>query len=159
MKSRAAALVGSFVFFWIAPITVAGWIPWYLTRWELGAPLFDGEASRSAGGLLVTIGAVCVIECFWRFAVRGLGTPAPIAPTRHLVVSGLYRHVRSSSCMEQSCGRSFSRSCWFTRNPRSSESLVPSMRRTNGMYLAGYPVSSLGVTQSLSEWHHASSGY
>src|SRR5262249_9633755 len=26
---------------------------------------------------------------------QGLGTPAPIAPTRHLVVTGLYRYVRN----------------------------------------------------------------
>jgi protein-S-isoprenylcysteine O-methyltransferase Ste14 len=35
------------------------------------------------------------VESFLRFALRGLGTPAPIAPTKHLVVSGLYRHVRN----------------------------------------------------------------
>jgi hypothetical protein len=29
------------------------------------------------------------------FAVRGLGTPAPISPTRHLVISGLNRYVRN----------------------------------------------------------------
>ena len=27
--------------------------------------------------------------------VRGLGTPAPVLPPRHLVVTGLYRHVRN----------------------------------------------------------------
>jgi protein-S-isoprenylcysteine O-methyltransferase Ste14 len=27
--------------------------------------------------------------------LEGLGTPAPIAPTRNLVVTGLYRHVRN----------------------------------------------------------------
>ena len=83
------------MFFWIAPATVAGWVPWYLTRWQLKPPLFDGEPSRWFGGLLVAISAVCVIECFLRFALRGLGTPAPIAPTQHLVVSGLYRYVRN----------------------------------------------------------------
>ena len=30
-----------------------------------------------------------------RFVTDGLGTPAPLAPTRRLVVSGLYRHVRN----------------------------------------------------------------
>jgi protein-S-isoprenylcysteine O-methyltransferase Ste14 len=30
-----------------------------------------------------------------RFALQGLGTPAPIAPTQHLVVTGLYRYVRN----------------------------------------------------------------
>jgi protein-S-isoprenylcysteine O-methyltransferase Ste14 len=36
-----------------------------------------------------------VVESFARFALKGIGTPAPVAPTRHLVVSGLYRHVRN----------------------------------------------------------------
>jgi protein-S-isoprenylcysteine O-methyltransferase Ste14 len=30
-----------------------------------------------------------------RFAIQGLGTPAPVFPTRHLVVTGLYRYVRN----------------------------------------------------------------
>ncbi len=95
MKNRVTAALGTFLFFWIAPATVAGWLPWYFTRWRLAAPLFDGEASRWLGTLLVGAGAAIVIECFIRFALKGVGTPAPVAPTRHLVVSGLYRHVRN----------------------------------------------------------------
>ena len=30
-----------------------------------------------------------------RFVIEGVGTPAPVAPTEHLVVGGLYRHVRN----------------------------------------------------------------
>ena len=30
-----------------------------------------------------------------RFVVEGIGTPAPVAPTEHLVVGGLYRYVRN----------------------------------------------------------------
>lgn len=33
--------------------------------------------------------------CAWEFAVRGLGTPAPLAPPKRLVVSGLYRRTRN----------------------------------------------------------------
>ena len=40
-------------------------------------------------------GAAAVADSFRRFAVEGVGTPAPVAPTRHLVVTGLYRHVRN----------------------------------------------------------------
>ena len=36
-----------------------------------------------------------VVESFARFARKGLGTPAPVAPTRTLVVSGFYRFVRN----------------------------------------------------------------
>jgi protein-S-isoprenylcysteine O-methyltransferase Ste14 len=35
------------------------------------------------------------VDSFGRFALQGLGTPAPIAPTQHLVVTGLYRYVRN----------------------------------------------------------------
>jgi protein-S-isoprenylcysteine O-methyltransferase Ste14 len=36
-----------------------------------------------------------LLDSFARFALQGLGTPAPIFPTRHLVVSGLFRYVRN----------------------------------------------------------------
>jgi protein-S-isoprenylcysteine O-methyltransferase Ste14 len=90
---RVSALIGSFVFLWIAPATVAGYIPWVLTRWRVEAPLLGGPAGRWLGYLLLVAGAAVVVESFCRFA--GLGTPAPVAPTQHLVVSGLYRFVRN----------------------------------------------------------------
>jgi protein-S-isoprenylcysteine O-methyltransferase Ste14 len=36
-----------------------------------------------------------LLDSFARFALVGRGTPAPIAPTERLVISGLYRHVRN----------------------------------------------------------------
>jgi hypothetical protein len=33
--------------------------------------------------------------------LEGLGTPAPIAPPRNLVVSGLYRYVRKAACLDR----------------------------------------------------------
>ena len=48
-----------------------------------------------AGGILITLGAAGLLDSFSRFAVQGLGTPAPVFPTRHLVVTGLYRYVRN----------------------------------------------------------------
>jgi protein-S-isoprenylcysteine O-methyltransferase Ste14 len=35
------------------------------------------------------------VESFVRFALRGLGTPAPVFPTQQLVISGYYRYVRN----------------------------------------------------------------
>jgi protein-S-isoprenylcysteine O-methyltransferase Ste14 len=95
VERRVASLLGSFVFFWIAPATVAGWIPWMLTRWSLEPALLGAPASRWLGVLLVIAGATAVIECFARFALEGRGTPAPVAPTESLVVTGLYRYVRN----------------------------------------------------------------
>jgi protein-S-isoprenylcysteine O-methyltransferase Ste14 len=36
-----------------------------------------------------------LVHAFARFVNEGLGTPAPAAPTEHLVVGGLYRYVRN----------------------------------------------------------------
>ena len=50
---------------------------------------------RIAGGLLMTLGAAGLLDSFIRFAFEGIGTPAPVFPTRYLVVTGLYRYVRN----------------------------------------------------------------
>jgi protein-S-isoprenylcysteine O-methyltransferase Ste14 len=90
---RAAA--GSFLFFLAAPALVAGLAPWWLTRWRPGNPLLLWAPLRVAGGALLVAGAVVLVHAFVRFVVEGLGTPAPVAPTRRLVVGGLYRYVRN----------------------------------------------------------------
>ena len=41
------------------------------------------------------LGAVLLIETFARFALQGRGTPAPIYPTKTLVITGSYRFVRN----------------------------------------------------------------
>ena len=90
---RALAGIATALFLLIAPGTVAGFIPWWITRWRFPGPQWF--VAEIAGGLLI-LGAVCVlVESFARFAWKGLGTPAPVFPTRHLVVSGLYRFVRN----------------------------------------------------------------
>ncbi len=58
-------------------------------------PLLEIPALRIAGGALLIAGLAILLECFGRFAIVGLGTPAPIAPPTRLVVSGYYRHVRN----------------------------------------------------------------
>jgi len=95
VRSRLAAAFGSAIFLFVAPGVVAGWIPWQITRWRIGAPLFDGRVSRAIGALLIVAGAPVLLDSFARFALVGRGTPAPVAPTERLVVSGLYRHVRN----------------------------------------------------------------
>ncbi|MGE3166702.1 MAG: isoprenylcysteine carboxylmethyltransferase family protein [Planctomycetota bacterium] len=95
VNRRVASLCGSFAFFWIAPATVAGLIPWLLTGWSRQTPPAEDLATRWLGYALVALGAISVVECFARFAIQGLGTPSPVAPTDCLVVSGLYRYVRN----------------------------------------------------------------
>jgi len=93
--SKTIAIVGSALFFVVAPLVVAGLIPWWITRWEFLPALLGVELTRVAGLTLIVIGVPGLVDSFARFALEGLGTPAPIAPTRKLVVTGLYRYVRN----------------------------------------------------------------
>jgi protein-S-isoprenylcysteine O-methyltransferase Ste14 len=90
-----AAIVGSAGFLIIAPGFVAGLVPWWISHWRLQPAFFGLRPLRFAGGFLITVGTAALLDSFLRFAVQGLGTPAPVFPTRHLVVTGLYRHVRN----------------------------------------------------------------
>ena len=92
---KPVALLGSALFFAVAPSVLAGVIPWSMTHWEFQPPFFDQEATRAVGMLLIAAGLPGLIDSFARFAVQGLGTPAPVAPPQNLVVTGLYRYVRN----------------------------------------------------------------
>ena len=92
---KTIAVLGSALFFVVAPSVVAGLIPWWITRWEFRPPFFDLQATRAVGILLIVAGLPGLVDSFARFALQGLGTPAPIAPTQNLVVTGLYRYVRN----------------------------------------------------------------
>ncbi len=93
MRGRLGPIVGSIVFFAFAPGIVAGLIPYLLTGWQPALP--DAPAIRALGVLMFAMGLALVIDCVARFALQGRGTPAPIAPTEFLVVSGAYRYVRN----------------------------------------------------------------
>jgi protein-S-isoprenylcysteine O-methyltransferase Ste14 len=45
--------------------------------------------------VLLAAGVAVLLHAFLRFVVEGVGTPAPVAPTKRLVVGGLYRYVRN----------------------------------------------------------------
>jgi protein-S-isoprenylcysteine O-methyltransferase Ste14 len=95
VPARLASVLGSAVFLVIAPGTLAGWIPWWISGWRFEAPFFGWSGWRVMGAGFVVLGAAVLIESFARFALVGRGTPAPVAPTERLVVSGLYRYVRN----------------------------------------------------------------
>jgi len=95
LRARLFAGLGSAIFFVVAPGTVAGYVPWLIGGWQVHAPFFGFAAVRVVGGLLIGAGTVLLIEAFLRFALQGIGTPAPIYPTKHLVVTGSYRFVRN----------------------------------------------------------------
>src|SRR5271168_3191912 len=103
MLRRVSAMSGSAVFLVIAPGFVAGLAPWWISHWRLETPFFGMPLFRFAGGVLMALGGIGLLDSFVRFAVQGLGTPAPVFPTRHLVVSGLYRYVRNPMYLAVAC--------------------------------------------------------
>jgi protein-S-isoprenylcysteine O-methyltransferase Ste14 len=93
--TRTRAILGSLLFLVVAPGTVAGLVPWWISRWRVQRPFLGAAELRLVGAVLLVAGVAVLVDSFARFALRGLGTPAPVAPPRHLVVTGLYRHVRN----------------------------------------------------------------
>jgi protein-S-isoprenylcysteine O-methyltransferase Ste14 len=94
-RIRARAALGSLAFLLVAPGTVVGLVPWALTGFRAAALPGWWLPGRVLGAVLVVAGLVVLLEQFGRFVLEGLGTPAPVAPTRNLVVGGWYRHVRN----------------------------------------------------------------
>ncbi len=90
---RLRASLGTAAFFLAAPAVVAGLVPWLITDWQVDERL--PVPLRAAGALLAVLAIVSLVSSFAKFAIEGLGTPSPTAPTKHLVVSGLYRFVRN----------------------------------------------------------------
>jgi len=74
---------------------VAGIVPGALARWHIQPAFLGLGAFRVVGVVLIVAGGLSLLDCFARFAFQGRGTPAPIAPTATLVVSGQYRYVRN----------------------------------------------------------------
>src|SRR5690625_2220339 len=86
------ALLGTALFLLLAPGVVAGLVPCLPTHSpSLPFPM----PLRVVGVLLAAAGTVFLLHSFARFALEGVGTPAPIAPTKRLVVGGVYRQVRN----------------------------------------------------------------
>ena len=94
---RPLAAAGTASFFVLAPGLVAGLVPWWLTGWRMRHPhpSWAWAPLQAAGVALLAAGVLVLVDAFVRFVVEGVGTPAPVAPTRHLVVGGLYRYVRN----------------------------------------------------------------
>ena len=91
-RKRARAALGSVAFLVLAPGVMAGLIPYLLTGYE---PQDPSLLARIAGATLIAAGATALLGSFARFALQGLGTPAPTNPTERLVITGLYRYVRN----------------------------------------------------------------
>jgi len=93
--SKAIAVLGSALFFVLVPLMLAALVPWWITQWEFQRAFFGVELTRVLGGVLIIAGVPGLVDSFARFALEGVGTPAPVAPTQKLIVTGLYRYVRN----------------------------------------------------------------
>jgi protein-S-isoprenylcysteine O-methyltransferase Ste14 len=92
MNKSVGPLLETFVFTVFVPGTVAGYVPWRLLRHSV--PVTGVEKWLAIVVIAVGI-AIYVSTAFWGFALTGGGTPAPIAPTKKLVVRGLHHYVRN----------------------------------------------------------------
>ena len=75
------------------PMLVLGLGPWWITQFRMR----DGASPAGivTGAALICVGLVPLFDSMIRFVRVGRGTLVPVAPTEHLVVSGLYRYVRN----------------------------------------------------------------
>jgi protein-S-isoprenylcysteine O-methyltransferase Ste14 len=93
MRAALPAIAKTLIFTVFVPGTVAGYVPWRL-RQGLTAPATGAEQWAAIAVIAIGI-AIYLYTAFWSFARMGGGTPAPIAPTKTLVVQGLHRFVRN----------------------------------------------------------------
>lgn len=78
----------------LVPGLLAGYVPW--RYFGLGQVDFSWLDPLDVLGLVfVGLGVGFLAICIWEFAHSGRGTLVPIDPPKHLVVRGLYRHVRN----------------------------------------------------------------
>lgn len=86
-------LIKTLIFTLVAPGTVALYVPGMLR--ERSADHAMHSFSLYPWLALFLCGAGIYFWCAWDFAVKGMGTPAPIDAPRLLVVQGLYRFTRN----------------------------------------------------------------
>jgi protein-S-isoprenylcysteine O-methyltransferase Ste14 len=84
LKTRLAVI--SVVHFALAPGVVVGLVPWAMTGWNPQTPPWSSPPLRVLGAAMIAVGVAVLVRLFVRFVTDGLGTPAPLVPTRHLVV-------------------------------------------------------------------------
>ena len=85
LTTLASLLVGAAFFalwFWLIP-------PW------LGIHVPTTPSWRWLAAIPSVLGFAVALRCVWDFGRTGHGTPAPVAPPKHLVVVGFYRYVRN----------------------------------------------------------------
>ena len=88
--------IGTAVFVIVVPGTVVVWVPYELSdEWTFAAPFLRLGLTRWLGGVLILAALPIFADFLFRFVSEGLGTPAPVAPPRKLVVGGTFRYCRN----------------------------------------------------------------
>src|ERR687888_521600 len=88
-------LLRSIFFTFLLPGTVTVLIPYWIISSSSSRTLSNHFVLRVLGFPLILIGAAGLLWCIWEFFTEGRGTLAPVDPPKHLVVRGLYQHVRN----------------------------------------------------------------
>jgi protein-S-isoprenylcysteine O-methyltransferase Ste14 len=88
-------LLRSIFFTFLLPGTVTVLIPYWIISSSSSRTLSNHFVLRALGFPLILIGAAGLLWCIWEFFTEGRGTLAPVDPPKHLVVRGLYQHVRN----------------------------------------------------------------
>src|SRR5690348_9370855 len=92
--ASARAWIGTIVFLFLAPGVVAGLIPWFITGWQVHDWGSAAWIIVPVAWIAIVAGVAFLLYAFALFAIHR-GTPAPVAPTETLVVTGVYRFVRN----------------------------------------------------------------
>ena len=88
-------LAGAIAFSIIAPGTIAGFIPYAITRWRVQSHWL-GLPGQIAGGLMLAAGVLVLVESFLRFVFVGRGVhPRRLRHLRGWSLSGFYRYTRN----------------------------------------------------------------
>ncbi|MES1171490.1 MAG: isoprenylcysteine carboxylmethyltransferase family protein [Actinomycetota bacterium] len=85
-------LLRNVVFVFVVPGVIGGLLPWLITGYERHDV---ATMVLVIAWLFIAEGVGVLLYGVWHFAAEGRGTPAPVAPTQHLVVSGPYRYIRN----------------------------------------------------------------
>src|SRR4029077_2080656 len=92
VRTDVSAVAKTVLFTVFVPGTVAGYVPWRLRQ---NAVPVAGAAEWASISVIAIGIAIYLHTAFWGFALIGGETPAPVAPTKILVVKGLHRFVRN----------------------------------------------------------------
>lgn len=93
--SLSRRLLAGGVWSLLVPGSVCGLVPWAIQRHGSPPLIEPGVTMTIVGWLLIVLAAALYLWCAWDFATRGAGTPNPLEPPRHLVVTGPYRWARN----------------------------------------------------------------